>query len=166
MVASERARHDAGREGGERKRADRQGEARRILSEAKSVEDEAKLKASTGYGGTQQRRAAVGAIQRERYHPHFGTTLVSCEHGDLRPQPNGVFIYDDNGKREIPLPLGRAVPDKGKVVDELYDAVVNDRPVYHDGRWGKATLEVCLAILQSARERREIILSHQVPTGD
>ena len=51
-------------------------------------------------------------------------------------------------------------------VDELYDAVVNDRPVRHNGRWGKATLEACLAIQQSARERREIILSHQVPTGD
>jgi hypothetical protein len=27
-----------------------------------------------------------------------------------------------------------------------------------------ATLEVCLAIMQSARERREILLSHQSPT--
>jgi hypothetical protein len=26
-----------------------------------------------------------------------------------------------------------------------------------------ATLEVCLAIMQSAKERREIMLSHQVP---
>jgi len=153
-------------EGGERKRADQQGQARRILSEAKSSADEAKLKAATGYGGRQQRRAAVGAVEGERYHPHFGITLVSCDHGDLRPQPNGVFVYDDCGKREIPVPLGRAVPDKGKVVDELYDAVVDDRPTRHHGRWGKATLEVCLAIQQSARERREIMLSHQVPTGD
>jgi phthalate 4,5-cis-dihydrodiol dehydrogenase len=153
-------------EGGEPKRRDRQGEARRTLSEAKNSADEANLKAATGYGGRQQRRAAVGAVESERYHPHFGVTLVSCEHGDLRPQPNGVFIYDDHGKREIPVPLGRAVPDKGKVVDELYDAVVNDRPVRHNGRWGKATLEACLAIQQSARERREIVLSHQVPTGD
>ncbi len=41
----------------------------------------------------------------------------------MRPSPNGVFIYDDNGKREIAVPLGRAVPDKGKVIDEFYDAV-------------------------------------------
>lgn len=153
-------------EGGERKGPDRQGEARRILREAKGSADEATLKAATGYGGRQQRRQAAGAPERERYHPHFGVTLVSCEHGDLRPQPNGVFIYDDQGKREILVPLGRAVPDKGKVVDELCDAVINDLPVRHHGRWGKATLEVCLAIQQSARERREIMLSHQVPTGD
>jgi predicted dehydrogenase len=48
-------------------------------------------------------------------------------------------------------------------LQELYDAVTQDRPVYHDGRWGMATLEVCLAIMQSARERREIMLSHQSP---
>jgi hypothetical protein len=48
---------------------------------------------------------------------------------------------------------------------ELYEAVTQDRPVYHDGRWGMATLEVCLAIMQSARERREILLSHQSPTA-
>ncbi len=153
-------------EGGEPKRADRHGEARRVLREAKSLEDETKLKAATGYGGRQQRREVVGGIQEDRYHPHFGITLVSCEQGDLRPRPSGVTIYDDNGRREVQVPLGRAIPDKGKVVDELYDAIVNDRPVYHNVRWGKATLEVCLAILQSARERREIVLSHQVPTGD
>jgi hypothetical protein len=29
-----------------------------------------------------------------------------------------------------------------------------------------ATVEVCLAILESARQRREITLSHQVPCRD
>jgi hypothetical protein len=32
----------------------------------------------------------------------------------------------------------------------------------HDGAWGKATLEVALAIQASAREGREIALKHQV----
>jgi len=32
----------------------------------------------------------------------------------------------------------------------------------HDGPWGKANVEVMLAILQSARERREVMLKHQV----
>jgi phthalate 4,5-cis-dihydrodiol dehydrogenase len=36
----------------------------------------------------------------------------------------------------------------------------------HDGRWGKATLEVALAIQQSARERREVTLVHQVAVPD
>jgi phthalate 4,5-cis-dihydrodiol dehydrogenase len=36
----------------------------------------------------------------------------------------------------------------------------------HDGRWGQATIEVCLAILQSSAERREITMARQVPTRD
>jgi hypothetical protein len=37
-----------------------------------------------------------------------------------------------------------------------------DRPTLLDARWGMASTEVCLAILQSSRERREILLHHQV----
>jgi phthalate 4,5-cis-dihydrodiol dehydrogenase len=44
--------------------------------------------------------------------------------------------------------------------------VIHSRPVFHDGRWGEATLEVCLAILASAKERKEIVLSHQVPSPE
>jgi hypothetical protein len=36
-------------------------------------------------------------------------------------------------------------------------------PVFHDGCWRAATLEVCLAILEWAGQRHEIFLSHQVP---
>jgi phthalate 4,5-cis-dihydrodiol dehydrogenase len=36
------------------------------------------------------------------------------------------------------------------------------KPLFHDGRWGMATLEVRLAMMQSARERKEIMLTHQV----
>jgi hypothetical protein len=39
------------------------------------------------------------------------------------------------------------------------------RPI-HDGRWGKATLEVALAIQQSAKEGREITLEHQVTVAE
>ena len=55
---------------------------------------------------------------------------------------------------------------EGRVIDELLGAIERDRPVIRDGRWGKATLEVCLAILQSSREKREVQLSHQVAIPD
>jgi hypothetical protein len=45
---------------------------------------------------------------------------------------------------------------------ELYEAVKQDRPTLLDARWGMATTEVVLGILQSSRERREILLQHQV----
>jgi hypothetical protein len=50
-----------------------------------------------------------------------------------------------------------------EVLSEMGAALRLGRPPTHDGRWGKATLEVALAIQQSAKQRREIALRHQVP---
>jgi predicted dehydrogenase len=77
----------------------------------------------------------------------------------MRQSPDGVFIFGDE-KTEVPI--GKAMVGRQAEVLELYEAVMHGRPVFHDGRWGEATLEVCLAILQSAAERREIQMSHQV----
>ena len=38
-----------------------------------------------------------------------------------------------------------------------------NRPVFHGGCWGAATLEVWLPMFESAKERKEMLLSHQVP---
>jgi phthalate 4,5-cis-dihydrodiol dehydrogenase len=100
--------------------------------------------------------------ERNSGQPFFGLTLASCEKGDLRQSQNGIFIYDENGASEVPCPEWR-----GPLVvelEEFHKAVAADTVMPHDGRWGKATLEVCLALLQSSREKREIHLSHQVPS--
>jgi len=94
--------------------------------------------------------------------PFFGLTIVSCEGGAIRQSAAGVFVYDEHGRSEIPCPKWEG-PLKVELED-FYTAVTEDRPVPHDGRWGKATLEVCLAILRSSRERREISMAHQVPS--
>jgi phthalate 4,5-cis-dihydrodiol dehydrogenase len=79
---------------------------------------------------------------------------------DLFPLPTGVMIYGDDDARLEAL----AKPDipRAEAVDELYGAIVDGRAPLHDGRWALATLEVCLAILDSARERREVALQCQV----
>ena len=151
-------------EGGVPKKPDSHGKTKKALEKVKDPREEAELRASTGYGGSRQRRSGFMEEERNRYQPHFGVTVVSCEKGDMRTSPNGVFVYDAQGMREVPVPLGRAAKDK--VIDEFYQAVVHDRPLIHDGPWGKATLEVCLAILQSTREKREVFLSHQVQVKD
>jgi phthalate 4,5-cis-dihydrodiol dehydrogenase len=74
----------------------------------------------------------------------------------MRPSADGILVYGDDGVREIALPPGRAFPNKDAVIDEFYDAVVNGTPPLHDGAWGTATVEASLAVLRSARERREI----------
>jgi len=168
LVFSAYGRFDSGEfhfwigEGGERRERQRWGNARKELEQL-SREEEAELKAQLAYGGGRQPKVRLDD-QEGRFQSMFGALLVSCERADLRPSPKGVLIYDDDGRREIELPILAAV--KTRVVDELFDAAVNGAPVRHDGRWGKATLEVLLALHQSSRERREIVLDHQVPTPD
>jgi phthalate 4,5-cis-dihydrodiol dehydrogenase len=98
----------------------------------------------------------------ERRQPFFGLTLVSCEKGDLRQSPQGLYLYTPEGREEIFCPpfLDRA----GELL-KLCDAVTQNRPVITAGRWGEATLEVVLAILQSSKEGRAVSLSHQVKSG-
>lgn len=94
----------------------------------------------------------------------YGLTVVTCEKGEMRQSQDGILLYGDEGIQE--LPVGEALFGRQAEITELYEAVVNGRPMFHDGRWGEATLEVCLGILQSAKERKEILMSHQVPVGD
>jgi phthalate 4,5-cis-dihydrodiol dehydrogenase len=138
---------------GARKDPDRYGEARRTL--AHSAERELTQRTARAYG-----RGFSAPDIGERWHQHFGFVLVSCDHADLRPLPNGVMVYADDAKRLEPLP--RPQVQRSEVIDELYDAVVHGKPPLHSGEWAQATLEVCLAILQSGREQREVALTHQV----
>jgi phthalate 4,5-cis-dihydrodiol dehydrogenase len=89
--------------------------------------------------------------------------IVSCERGDLRHSAQGIWVYGDEGRREIPIDDAPGAVGRRAELTELYDSVMLNKPVYHDGRWGMATLEVCLALLESSRERREVKLTHQVP---
>jgi phthalate 4,5-cis-dihydrodiol dehydrogenase len=130
------------------------GSTRRALG-TPDPEEEARMKAASGYGGGGVRRTAPG----ERHQPHFGMLLASCEGGDLRPSADGVLIYDDAGVREIVLPPGRAYPNKDGVIDELYAAVVEGIPPLHDGVWGMRTVEAMSALVRSSAERREIRLA-------
>ncbi len=108
-----------------------------------------------------KRRRAKNAIPAQApFQPFFGLTVVSCERGDLRQSPRGLFVYTDKGRREIVLPTDRS--PRSLVLDEFSDAILGRAPALHDGRWGVASLEVSAAALISAREGREVTLRHQV----
>jgi phthalate 4,5-cis-dihydrodiol dehydrogenase len=98
-----------------------------------------------------------------KHQSFFGLTVVSCEKGDMRQSPDHLIIYGDE-KREVPLETG--VRRRNGEIDELYECLFHGQPLLHDGRWGAATVEVCVAMLQSTAERKEITLSHQVPYRD
>jgi len=111
-----------------------------------------------------QRTGPAAAPRGARFLSDLGLLVVSCEHGDMRQSPAGIYIYDDAGTTELQLTetRGAYAPE----LDELYDALVYGKPVLHSGRWGLATLEVCLAIMQSATAHRDIPLQHQVAVPD
>jgi phthalate 4,5-cis-dihydrodiol dehydrogenase len=146
--------HDWVGEGGQPKIPARWGSTRRTVMHGEIPEHE--LQKNLGYGGR--------ILPTEQPHlPHFGQMIVTCERGDVRITPDGLALYGLDGKRDLPVERGLGRPGHGDVLDALWAALREGKRDFHDARWGKATLEVALAILQSARERREITLSHQVP---
>jgi len=130
------------------------GAARAALRGARTPAEEVELKRRGVYG------AAPVSIVPPAGHQHFGVVIASCEGADLRPLPTGVMIYADERAwmDELAAP---GVP-RSEVIDELYDAIVAGQSPLHGGEWAMATLEVCLAILESARLGRELRLHHQV----
>jgi phthalate 4,5-cis-dihydrodiol dehydrogenase len=51
------------------------------------------------------------------------------------------------------------------VLDEFAAAIAGRVKPIHDGRWGLANLEVCLAAIESSKRGEEILLKHQVSIG-
>ncbi len=138
--------------------------ARRRIKGFTGPEDELAYKSSTRFGGSRAATAPPAPKPGEARQNFFGLTIASCEHGDIRQTPNGLIVYGDDEVREVPVPLGEGQPHRytWSELDIMLDAWINDRPLYsHDGAWGKATLEVCLGIEQSSRERREVEMQHQ-----
>ena len=130
------------------------GASRRALRAAKTPVEEAAMKAASGFAGRGVRMTNAVA----GHQPHFGLLIASCEGGDLRPAADGVLVYDDNGVREIPLPPGRAFPNKDGIPDEFCAAVLDGARARHDGRWGLATLQATLALIASASQQREVLV--------
>jgi phthalate 4,5-cis-dihydrodiol dehydrogenase len=126
----------------------------RPLARRPALTPEAELRAKQ----ERSRNAIPGSAP---YQPFFGLTLVSCERGDLRQSPTGLTIYSHEGVTEIPLPTDRSPRDR--VIAEFYDAVTGRAPALHDGRWGLANLEVCMAAMASSESGQEVLLKEQVP---
>jgi phthalate 4,5-cis-dihydrodiol dehydrogenase len=137
------------------------GETRRRLRELTAKQSEASIVATSGYGAGRYDDVGGDLWQQE-----LGNVMVSCERGDIRLVADGLMIYDDAGRRPLPISAEGGVRGRRDVIDEMVAAVRRGVPPAHNGRWAKATLAVCLAILQSSRERREIMVEHQVRTLD
>lgn len=135
------------------KRPEHYGLARRRLATTTDAVEEARLKTASNYGGESYVQSTNA---NPPHHQHFGPILVSCDRADLRATPDGVWLYADERREHLPL-LPPAVP-RYEVIDELDAAVVGNVKPMHDGLWARGTLEVCLALLRSAREGCDVDL--------
>jgi phthalate 4,5-cis-dihydrodiol dehydrogenase len=117
---------------------------------------EARRKANRNFGGPDYEPAlgnAPAAFQ------HFGPVVACCEQADLRLTPYGVEIHDIDGVHLDALPP-QAV-QRSEVVDEIWSVAREGMAPTHSGAWSMATMEVCLAILDSSKKGEAIILEHQ-----
>jgi phthalate 4,5-cis-dihydrodiol dehydrogenase len=133
-------------------------QGRKTLRQLVNADAETALKQGQRYGGASR---AARTPRRSASWVLGGPLIVTCEHGDVRLTPSGVCIYGDEETRN--MPMSTETDGRHGIVDQLYEAVVNGRQPSADGLWGKATLEVLLAVFASAQERREVFLAHQVP---
>jgi phthalate 4,5-cis-dihydrodiol dehydrogenase len=135
---------------------------RKALRDGKRDEEQDKQDMRIGGSSENAMRQRAQSDDRRPWLPaDLGLVIVSCERGDIRHSRDGIAVYDDEGIHDIDLSSADTAGRQGELL-ELYNAVVRGAPVHHDGRWGMATLEVCLALIESAKRRLEIQLSHQV----
>lgn len=137
-------------------------EIKRQMREGTRKETEEKL--SLRIGGEGEQRVFRGEREKVWKPNDLGIVIVSCERGEIRQSPRGLFLYEDDGVKELVVeshPLGR-----DDELRELFNAVRLGKPVYHSGAWGMATLEVGLAINESTKTHKQIDLSHQVEMPD
>jgi nitrite reductase/ring-hydroxylating ferredoxin subunit len=85
-----------------------------MFDRTEQCEEAALKRSSVRYGGSRARPISGTAP----HPPFYGLTLVSCEKGDIRQSANGLFIYGEEAKEEIPLPTDETGRDA--VVSELY----------------------------------------------
>ena len=125
--------------------------------------DEDAAKRARTYGGAGH-VPGLPPAEAPAFHNQFGFVLVQCDRADLRLTAEGVEVHGDDGLalRRTPLP---ALP-RAEVLDEFAAAVLEGIAPRHDGAWGLATLEACLALLSSARRGTEVALRHQVRFRD
>ncbi len=104
-------------------------------------------------------RGRTDRAREREWAADMGMVIVSCERGDMRQSPDGVYVYSEEGMREIKV-MGGTLWEKEQA--ELYDAIVRGHTGFHSGRSALATIEVVVAIMESARTHRDVELTRQM----
>jgi len=116
-------------------------------------DQETKAKARSGY--IERRAQITGPLTRATEHERFGVLIAGFEGADVVTAPAGLTVYGDGFVEEIAVPFGSGGGQRATVFDELHSAITGGAAI-HNGRWGRSTLSVCLAALESSKSGREI----------
>ena len=116
-------------------------------------------KQSGRYGGSSP--VAVFREDAPKSFPWISDLLfvVTGDAGEVRVTPNSVIYYGDDVVEEIQLDPD--VTGRDGLINQLYDSITGEKRATHDGRWGKATLEVCLGIMNAAQSQKEAEMIYQ-----
>lgn len=90
-----------------------------------------------------------------------GLVVASGSRGAVRPAGDHLQLVTDDGAREVPVPPGDATT--GAVAELIAARRPGAAPPLHSGEWGRATLEVVAALLESARTRQRVPLAQEGP---
>jgi phthalate 4,5-cis-dihydrodiol dehydrogenase len=131
------------------------GAVRRQLVGLDTNEEVRERQTRWSYGGDALRSPAAAGL------PHFGQLIVSCERADAVLAPHGLNLYDETGVHAIELTHAGERPSHAAVWDELWSAVREGVPPLHNGAFARGTVELCLAVAESARARCEIRLKRR-----
>jgi len=93
-----------------------------------------------------------------------GPLIASFERADVRLSRAGLIVDGDRDQREIAV--GDQADGRDGRLATFYRAIIDGRPLPADGRWGKATQELLVAMERSAATREEILLKNQTPYAD
>lgn len=135
------------------------GASRRRILAFSSAEEEREYKNACRFVGAEAENwlSVLDCDESERGQPFYGLTVASGSAGDLRQSEHGLFVYDNNGRQE--LPVAKAPLEREAELDILYKAWRDDVPLEsHDATWARDTLKICLAIIESGETGQPVDL--------
>ncbi len=117
-------------------------------------------------GGRQSTTPSKGTAKKKSPYSDgwimSGPLIASFDDGDVRLSRKGVIVDGTDRQWEIEMPLDEAGRDgRDARLDSFCVSIRTGKPLPADGRWGKATQEVLVAVDESAATRKEVMLKHQ-----
>jgi phthalate 4,5-cis-dihydrodiol dehydrogenase len=136
---------------------DTNSQSRRKILGFKNAKEEEAYKNSCRYMGAEADNwlSVLDCDDSMRAQPFYGLTIVSGSKGDLRQSEQGLYLYDDGGRKIINVP--KSLLERDAELDLLYKAWRDDAPLEsHDIDWARGTMKILLAIIRSSETGRPV----------